>query len=158
MSTYIDIVLENPQYAVLSTISLIAILIANYSFFAKDDKYPVLNPKKPFEWSNTRVVKEFTENSKSLLAHARSVYGEQPYRAYTDMGKVLVIPPSWVHALRSKKELDFRIPAQEVSLILLVSLIITNLHRTLMNTFLDSMVLVSTPTCPLLSRNMLQNL
>ncbi|CAF3472462.1 unnamed protein product [Fusarium graminearum] len=115
MSTYIDIVLENPQYAVLSTISLIAILIANYSFFAKDDKYPVLNPKKPFEWSNTRVVKEFTENSKSLLAHARSVYGEKPYRAYTDMGKVLVIPPSWVHALRSKKELDFRIPAQEDS-------------------------------------------
>ncbi|QPC78097.1 hypothetical protein HYE68_008849 [Fusarium pseudograminearum] len=84
MSTYIDSVLENPQYAVFTAISLIAILITNYSFFAKDDKYPVLNPKKPFEWSNTRVVKQFTENSKSLLAHARSVYGEKPYRLYTD--------------------------------------------------------------------------
>ncbi|UZP40375.1 hypothetical protein NXS19_008191 [Fusarium pseudograminearum] len=116
MSTYIDIVLENPQYAVFTTISLIAILITNYSFFAKDDKYPVLNPKKPFEWSNTRVVKQFTENSKSLLAHARSVYGEKPYRVYTDVGKVLVIPPSWVHALRGKKELNFRIPVQDDSL------------------------------------------
>ncbi|XEV04478.1 hypothetical protein FSHL1_009765 [Fusarium sambucinum] len=116
MSTYIDIVLGNSQYAAFTTISLIAILIANYSFFAKDDKYPVLNPKKPFEWSNTRVVKQFSENSKSLLAHARSVYGEQPYRVYTDIGKVLVIPPSWVHALRGKKELNFRIPVQDDSL------------------------------------------
>lgn len=153
MSTYIDIVLENPQYAVFTTISLIAILIANYSFFAKDDKYPLLNPKKPFEWSDTRVVKEFTENSKSLLAHARSLYGEKPYRLHTDLGKVLVIPPSWVHALRGKKELDFRIPVQEVSLTLLVLLIVTNLDRTLLNTFLDMRLSVFIPTCPLLLRN-----
>ncbi|KAF9768909.1 hypothetical protein IL306_013732 [Fusarium sp. DS 682] len=113
MSTYIDIVLDNPQYAVLSAISLIAILFANYSFFTQDEKYPVLNPKKPFEWTNTRVVKEFSENSKSLLAHARSIYGDRPYRAYTDTGKVLVIPPSWIDALRNNKQLDFRIPVQD---------------------------------------------
>ncbi|KAF4416178.1 putative cytochrome P450 monooxygenase (lovA) [Fusarium austroafricanum] len=115
MSTYIDIVLNNPQYAVLSAISLIAILFANYSFFAQHDKYPVLNPKKPFEWSDTRVIKEFSENSKSLLADARSMHGDKPYRAYTDFGKVLVIPPSWVDALRGNKQLDFRIPVQDDS-------------------------------------------
>ncbi|KPA37971.1 ent-kaurene oxidase [Fusarium langsethiae] len=87
MSTYIDIVLDNPQYAVLSAISLVAILIANYSFFIQEEKYPILIPKKPFEWTNTRVVKEFLDNSISLLPNARSLHRDQPFRAYTDIAQ-----------------------------------------------------------------------
>ncbi|VZI11752.1 unnamed protein product [Fusarium fujikuroi] len=94
MSTYIDTVLQNPQYAVLSVISVIAILVVNFSFSTQDEKYPFLIPKKPLELTDRRVVKEFLANSKSLLANARTVYKDQPYRAYTEMGKVLVIPPS----------------------------------------------------------------
>lgn len=129
MSAYIDSVLNNPQYAVLSVVSLMAILIANYSFFVQDEKYPVLVPKKRFEWTNTRVVKEFLDNSMSLLSKARSMYGDQPISAYTDMGKVLVIPPSWVDALRGNKHLDFRIPAQEVSCSILVFLSMTKFEQ-----------------------------
>ncbi|KAF5602836.1 ent-kaurene oxidase [Fusarium subglutinans] len=94
MSTYIDTILQNPQYAVLSAISLITILVVNFSFFAHEDKYPFLIPKKPLELTDRRVVKEFLANSKSLLANARTVYKDQPYRAYTEIGNVLVIPPS----------------------------------------------------------------
>ncbi|KAF4995948.1 hypothetical protein FGRMN_4803 [Fusarium graminum] len=115
LDTVLDTALDKPQYAVLSAISLLVILFANYLVFVQEEKYPVINPKKPFEWTNTRVVKEFAENSKSLLAHARSVYGDRPFRAYTDMGKVLVIPPSWVDALRSDKKLNFRVPVQDDS-------------------------------------------
>ncbi|KAF5656120.1 ent-kaurene oxidase [Fusarium circinatum] len=94
MSTYIDTILQNPQYAVLSAISLITILVVNFSFFAHEDKYPFLIPKKPLELTDRRVVKEFLANSKSLLANSRTVYKDQPYRAYTEIGNVLVIPPS----------------------------------------------------------------
>lgn len=126
MSTYIDIVLENPQHAVLFAVSLIAVLIANHSFFVRDEKYPILIPKKRFEWTNTRVVKEFLDNSMTLLRNARSMYGDQPIRAYTEIGEVLVIPPSWVDTLRGNKHLDFRIPAQDVSCPMLVIRCITN--------------------------------
>ncbi|KLO96693.1 Uncharacterized protein LW93_10073 [Fusarium fujikuroi] len=115
MSTYVDTVLQNPQYAVLSAISLIAILVVNFSFFTQDEKYPVLIPKKPLELTDRRVVKEFLANSKSLLANARTVYKDQPYRAYTEMGKVLVIPPSWVDALKNNRQLDFLTPAKDAS-------------------------------------------
>ncbi|CCT75112.1 probable cytochrome P450 monooxygenase (lovA) [Fusarium fujikuroi IMI 58289] len=115
MSTYVDTVLQNPQYAVLSAISLIAILVVNFSFFTQDEKYPVLIPKKPLELTDRRVVKEFLANSKSLLANARTIYKDQPYRAYTEMGKVLVIPPSWVDALKNNRQLDFLTPAKDAS-------------------------------------------
>ncbi|KAF5720980.1 ent-kaurene oxidase [Fusarium mundagurra] len=113
MSTYIDTILQNPQYAVLSAISLITILVVNFSFFTQDEKYPFLIPKKPLEFTDRRVVKEFITNSKSLLAKSRTVYKDQPYRAYTEVGKVLVIPPSWVEALKSNRQLDFLLPAKE---------------------------------------------
>ncbi|KAG5811658.1 hypothetical protein H9Q74_004536 [Fusarium xylarioides] len=113
MSAYIDTILENPQYAVLSAISIITILVVNFSFFTQDEKYPFLIPKKPLELTDRRVVKEFLANSKSLLAKSRTVYKDQPYRAYTELGKVLVIPPSWVEALKSNRQLDFLLPTKD---------------------------------------------
>lgn len=115
MTAYIDTILQNPQYAVLSAISVVTLLVVNFSFFTKQEKYPILIPKKPFELTNTRVVKEFIANSRSLLANARTVYKDQPYRAYTELGKVLVIPPSWVDALKSNRHLGFQTPARDVS-------------------------------------------
>ncbi|KAF4943605.1 hypothetical protein FGADI_13296 [Fusarium gaditjirri] len=115
MSTYMDAILQNPQYAALSAISLLTILVINLSFFTKDEKYPFLIPKKPLELTDKRVVNEFIANSKSLLANSRTVFKDQPYRAYTEIGKVLVIPPSWVEALKSSRQLDFLIPAKDDS-------------------------------------------
>ncbi|EXA34121.1 hypothetical protein NW756_008529 [Fusarium oxysporum] len=115
MTAYIDTILQNPQYAVLSAISVVTLLVVNFSFFTQQEKYPILIPKKPFELTNTRVVKEFIANSRSLLANARTVYKDQPYRAYTELGKVLVIPPSWVDALKSNRHLDFQTPARDDS-------------------------------------------
>ncbi|KAF4499445.1 Ent-kaurene oxidase [Fusarium agapanthi] len=102
MSTYIDTILQNPQYAVLSAVSLVTILVVNFSFFTQEEKYPFLIPKKPLELTDRRVVKEFLTNSKNLLAKSRTAYKDQPYRAYTELGKVLVIPPSWVEALKTR--------------------------------------------------------
>jgi hypothetical protein len=117
MSAYIDTMLQNPQYAVLSAISLITILVVNFSFLTKDGKYPFLIPKKPLELSDRRVVKEFLANSKSLLANSRTVYKDQPYRAYTELGKLMVIPPSWVEALKSNRQLDFLLPTKDVRVV-----------------------------------------
>lgn len=158
MSTYVDTVLQNPQYAVLSVISLIAILVINFSFFIQDEKYPFLIPKKSLELTDRRVVKEFLANSKSLLANSRTAYKYQPYRAYTEIGKVLVIPPSWVDALKNNRQLDFLTPAKDASADVQNDGLMLMQNRTLISTFLVLALLDSTLKCQPSSTSISQRL
>ncbi|KAI1014580.1 hypothetical protein LB504_012224 [Fusarium proliferatum] len=147
MSTYFDTIFQNPQYAVLSAISLITIFIVNFSFFTQDEKYPFLIPKKPLELTDRRVVKEFLANSKSLLADSRTAFKDQPYRAYTEIGKVLVIPPSWVDALKNNRQLDFLTPAKDASASVQKDGFMLMQNRTLISTFLVLALLDSILKC-----------
>jgi hypothetical protein len=114
-STYLDAVLSNPQYPVFCAISLLTLFALKYSFFDNARKYPVLNPKKPFEWSDRRVTQDFIANSRSLLTKARALYKDQPYWAYTEWGENLVIPPEFLDSLKGNRQLDFQFPARDVS-------------------------------------------
>ncbi|KAH6968952.1 cytochrome P450 [Fusarium avenaceum] len=110
-STYLNTVLGNPQYPVFCAISLLGIFILKYSFSDNKKKYPVLNPKEPFEWSNRRATRDFIANSGSLLVKARALYKKQPYWANTEWGENLVIPPEFLDSLKSNRQLDFMIPS-----------------------------------------------
>lgn len=114
-STYLNTVLGNPQYPVFCAISLLGIFILKYSFSDNKKKYPVLNPKEPFEWSNRRATRDFIANSGSLLVKARALYKKQPYWANTEWGENLVIPPEFLDSLKSNRQLDFMIPSGDVS-------------------------------------------
>lgn len=119
MQTDIGYVLGGSQPAVLGILTLLSLYILKYLLVDSTGKYPILNPKKPFEFSNNRVVRDFIENSKHLLAKGRSLYNDKPYEAYTDWGKVLVIPPHFVESLKNNRQLEFMETAKDVSLILL---------------------------------------
>ncbi|WZH43327.1 cytochrome P450 [Fusarium acuminatum] len=114
-STYLDAVLSNPQYPVFCAISLLTLFALKYSFFDNARKYPVLNPKKPFEWSDRRVTQDFIANSRSLLTKARALYKDQPYWAYTEWGENLVIPPEFLDSLKGNRQLDFQFPARDAA-------------------------------------------
>ncbi|KAF4452604.1 putative cytochrome P450 monooxygenase (lovA) [Fusarium austroafricanum] len=113
MSSYLDLILGNPQYAVFCGISLFTLFIIRYSLLGHVASLPVLNPKKPLELTSNRAIREFISNSKNILTNARSLYKKKPYRAYTDWGEVVVIPPEFVDPLRSHKQLNFATPAED---------------------------------------------
>ncbi|KAL9568555.1 hypothetical protein ACKAV7_007357 [Fusarium commune] len=61
------------------------------------------------------ICGDFIVDSKNILTNGRALYKDQPYRAYTDWGKVVVIPPENLDALKSHKQLDFTTPAEDDS-------------------------------------------
>lgn len=114
MSSYLDLLLGNAHYAIFCGVTLFTLFIIRYSLLGHVTKFPVLNPKKSLELTSNRVTRDFIVDSKNILTNGRALYKNQPYRAYTDWGKVIVIPPEFVDALKSHKQLDFSIPAQDV--------------------------------------------
>ncbi|VTT65235.1 unnamed protein product [Fusarium fujikuroi] len=117
MPSYLDLHLGNPQYAIFCGVTLFTLFIIRYSLLGHVTKFPVLNPKKSLELTSNRVTQDFIVDSKNILTNARALHKDQPYRAYTDWGKVVVIPPKFLDALKSHKQLDFEIPAQDVRFI-----------------------------------------
>ena len=67
MSTKLDTILENPQYAILCGITVFTIFFVQFSLLDRGAKYPLLNPKGSFEISTNRVVREFISDSRNLL-------------------------------------------------------------------------------------------
>jgi cytochrome P450 len=115
MSSNFGILLDNHQYALLCSIGLFTLFLARYSFLDRNKKYPFLNPKKSLELTTNRVVSEFIANSKNVLAKGRALYKDQPYRANTDWGELVVIPPEFLNDLKSHKDLNFQVPAEDDS-------------------------------------------
>ncbi|KAL3584586.1 hypothetical protein FPOAC2_14366 [Fusarium poae] len=115
MLSNLNIILDNHQYEILCSITLFTIFIVRYSFLDRNGKYPFLNPKKAFELTTNRVVSEFIGDSKNVLAKGRALYKDQPYRANTDWGEVVIIPPQFLSELKSHKDLDFQTPAEDDS-------------------------------------------
>jgi hypothetical protein len=76
---------------------------------------PLINPKKRGEFTITGAANRFVANSREILAQGRSMYRHEPYRAYTDLGEVLVLPPEYINELKSHPDLDFLKAAAEVS-------------------------------------------
>lgn len=116
MQTDIGSILGGSQPAVLCILTLLLLYFLKYLLVDSTGKYPILNPKKPFEFSNNRVVRDFIKNSKHLLAKGRSLYNDKPYEAYTDWGKVVIIPPHFVEALKNNRQLEFMETAKDVGL------------------------------------------
>ena len=117
MQTNSGAIIGGSQPAVLCILTLLSLSILKYLLVGNTGKYPVLNPRKPFEFSNNRAVRDFIKNSKPLLAKGRSLYNDQPYEAYTEWGKVVVIPPHFVEALKNNRQLEFLEASKEVSLL-----------------------------------------
>ncbi|KAF4443608.1 putative cytochrome P450 monooxygenase (lovA) [Fusarium austroafricanum] len=52
-------------------------------------------------------------NSKHLLAKGRFLYNDKPYKAYTDWGEVLIIPPQFAESLKNNRQLEFMETAKD---------------------------------------------
>lgn len=98
--------------AYVATIVLFVILA--YALGDHGAKLPEINPLKPFEFSNSRRILEFFQTSKELMLKGRAKFGDSPYKLMTEWGSVLVLPPDFIHELRSDPNLAFEEPAKDV--------------------------------------------
>ncbi|ETS84952.1 hypothetical protein PFICI_02977 [Pestalotiopsis fici W106-1] len=95
-------------YVIATLLPFVALWLAK----AKSE-VPILNPKRRFEATSSRVRQEFIADSIEIMKAGRALYPHEPYRAYTDFGNVLVLPPELLPELKSHPNLDFLTPAQD---------------------------------------------
>ncbi|KAH7069376.1 cytochrome P450 monooxygenase-like protein [Paraphoma chrysanthemicola] len=86
--------------AVVALISLIIIINSSKS------KIPLANPPDRFQTVFSRRV-EFITHGLKIIDNARKRYGKQPYRLITDVGEIIVLPPSYAQTIRNDKALHF---------------------------------------------------
>lgn len=99
-----------PLYFILGVILVVSRLLSD----RHSHRFPEINLKKSFEFSAQARVQDFIARSKDILSAGRTRYPNQPYRVYTDLGEVFVLPSSFVDELRSHPSLDFENIARDV--------------------------------------------
>ncbi|GKT65772.1 cytochrome P450 [Colletotrichum tofieldiae] len=97
----------------LVTVFLFVVLV--YTFGDHGSKLPELNPLKPFEFTNRRRMDEFVQHSKELMLKGKATFGGSPYKMHSEWGQVVVLPPEFIHELRSEPRLNFIEPATDDS-------------------------------------------
>lgn len=87
-------------------IVLITILIF-YSLHGCEPNAPLLNPKKPFELTQTRSKREYILGAGGMLQKWFSVNPNKPARLISDTGQVTVLPPHMAAEIRNDERLSF---------------------------------------------------
>ncbi|KAF9873265.1 cytochrome P450 [Colletotrichum karsti] len=97
----------------LATVFLFIVLF--YTLGDSGPKLSEINPLQPFEFTNRRRMTEFIQQSKELMLKAKAAFGNNPYRMHSEWGSSVVLPPDFIHDLRSDPRLDFMTPARDDS-------------------------------------------
>lgn len=72
----------------------------------RTSKYPHTNPPG---WFQVRLFKQmdFIMNGKAIFLRAKKKFGGKPFRMLTEVGTVIVLPPSAAQEIRNEKSLSF---------------------------------------------------
>ncbi|KAK2024967.1 cytochrome P450 [Colletotrichum zoysiae] len=95
------------------TVSLFFLLV-----YIQRESYPELprlNPKKATELTWSARLLDFMQRSPELLTQGIRQFKGQPYKLFTDMGDVIVVPGKYAEELKSRRELDVGIVARDAA-------------------------------------------
>lgn len=98
----------------LITATLFIVLV--YSRRESYPDLPRLNPKKVTELTWRTRLLDWMSRSRELLSEGTRRFEDKPYKMYTEVGDVLIIPPKYAEELKSNRALDFSESASDVSL------------------------------------------
>lgn len=93
------------------------LVLACLLIYSQSEKYPwlpQLNSRKTWDIFNRQRVDNYMKNSCEILEDATREYPGQPFRYYTDLGNMLVVPPRYIEEMRGDHRLDFMQPVQQV--------------------------------------------
>lgn len=98
--------LSIPVATFVTAVFLVSILV--YSL--QEDKFsklPLVNPRKPFEFSDSRAKHGFAAHSYEILARGFSTRGDKPFRVISDAGDTTVLSPRFANEIRNDSRLSF---------------------------------------------------
>lgn len=88
--------LDNPYLPFLVVIVLLILIYGHQTKSSKPHLAPLVNPKRPFEFTNERVRKEFITNCKGLIHDWFKIHPDKPMRVNGDVGEYTILPPSMI--------------------------------------------------------------
>ncbi|OWY55966.1 cytochrome P450 monooxygenase-like protein [Alternaria alternata] len=92
---------------IITTVSLAVVALISLAIITSNkSKIPLSNPPDRFHTAFSRQV-EFITHGLEVVENARKRYGKQPYRLITNVGEMLVLPPSYAQTIRNEKSLHF---------------------------------------------------
>lgn len=93
-----------PLPYILMAVALIAV---SYSLRLSRSGIPHLNPKAPFELTDTRSKTEFVLGARRMLERWFTTNPSKPVRVIADYGEVIVLPPDMANEIRNDERLSF---------------------------------------------------
>ncbi|KAK2787702.1 hypothetical protein FQN53_004725 [Emmonsiellopsis sp. PD_33] len=82
-------------------------LLSIYILQRPKSKLFFLNPKKPFEFSQSRAKNEFMSNANEMVKQGFAATGNKPFRMISDMGEITMLPPGITNEIKNDHRLDF---------------------------------------------------
>ncbi|QPC80045.1 hypothetical protein HYE68_010797 [Fusarium pseudograminearum] len=75
----------------------------------------LLNPRRPFEFSNIPRLKRYMENSQSLeiLAAGAAKFVGKPYRLFCEWGELTILPLHIIDEIKNDRRFDFGAAASD---------------------------------------------
>ncbi|ETS76915.1 hypothetical protein PFICI_10789 [Pestalotiopsis fici W106-1] len=68
---------------------------------------PLVNPKRSYELTSSRAVREFTTSARDIIYSAVNQFGSKPFRVISDFGEVIILRPQQGDEIRNDKRLSF---------------------------------------------------
>ncbi|KAK1991392.1 cytochrome P450 [Colletotrichum falcatum] len=96
-------------YLITATLFLVLIYTRRESY----PNLPRLNPKKATELTWSGRLLDFAMRSQELLAQGSQRFPDTPYKLFTDLGDVIVVPSKYAEELKSNRALDFNGAARD---------------------------------------------
>ncbi|GAP90671.1 putative trichothecene C-8 hydroxylase [Rosellinia necatrix] len=96
------------QYELGVISSLFVLCVIYFSISSRGaSKLPLVNPKKWFELSKSRIKEEFIAQAPYILEKGFVLSGDKPFRINADIGEVTVLPPEYANEIRNDERLSF---------------------------------------------------
>lgn len=91
---------------VYTVVALVAIALLDAVSRPKGDA-PLVNPKKTFEVSSSRVKQEFVRNARCIVRRALDAFPGKCFRVVGDTGEMTILPVEYANAIRNDERFGF---------------------------------------------------
>ncbi|KAK2037868.1 cytochrome P450 [Colletotrichum somersetense] len=94
-------------------VTAVLFLLLIYSQRESYPDLPRLNPKKFTELTWSGRLLDYAMRSQELLAQGTQQFPDRPYKLFTDLGDVVIVPNKYAEELKSSRTLDFNGAARD---------------------------------------------
>lgn len=95
----------------------LSVLAVLYTVSKPGSNLPESNPRHALEVSNVRRIRDFLANPMGLIKAWEAQFGGKPYKLFSEVGEVTMLPVEEVDSIRSDRRFDFRVSSSQVGIL-----------------------------------------